>query len=66
MPAYLSPERRELFHATIPLLDSQLGFFRQRERLLPVNPAHLKACVRTASAWSAATSTGRISTPTAA
>ncbi|ENA1256119.1 ABC transporter substrate-binding protein [Pseudomonas aeruginosa] len=43
MPAYLSPERRELFHATIPLLDSQLGFFRQRERLLPVNPAHLES-----------------------
>lgn len=29
-------------------------------------PRIWKACVRTASAWSAATSTGRISTPTAA
>lgn len=66
MPAYLSPERRELFHATIPLLDSQLGSSASASACCRSIPRIWKACVRTASAWSAATSTGRISTPTAA
>ncbi|WP_313465942.1 substrate-binding periplasmic protein [Pseudomonas nitroreducens] len=41
MPAYLSPDRRQDFYTSMPLLDSQLGFFRRRDRALPINPRDL-------------------------
>ncbi|PJI46334.1 MAG: protein kinase [Pseudomonas sp.] len=41
MPAYLSAERREDFYTSMPLLDSQLGFFRRRDRALPIDPHNL-------------------------
>lgn len=34
MPAYLSTERAALFHTSMPLLDSQLGFFRRRDQAI--------------------------------
>lgn len=41
MPAYLSADRREDFYTSMPLLDSQLGFFRRRDRVLPIDPRNL-------------------------
>lgn len=41
MPAYLSPDRSQDFYTSMPLLDSQLGFFRRRDRALPINPRDL-------------------------
>lgn len=66
MPAYLSPERRELFHATIPCSTRNWASSASASACCRSIPRIWKACVRTASVWSAATSTGRISTPTAA
>ncbi|MGH8353961.1 MAG: substrate-binding periplasmic protein [Pseudomonas sp.] len=34
MPAYLSAERAAQFHTSMPLLDSQLGFFRRRDQAI--------------------------------
>jgi len=34
MPAYLSAERAAQFHTTMPLLDSQLGFFRRSDQAI--------------------------------
>lgn len=41
MPAYLSADRSQDFYTSMPLLDSQLGFFRRRDRALPINPRDL-------------------------
>ncbi|WP_447753523.1 substrate-binding periplasmic protein [Pseudomonas nicosulfuronedens] len=41
MPAYLSADRREDFYTSMPLLDSQLGFFRRRDHVLPIDPRNL-------------------------
>lgn len=41
MPAYLSADRSEDFYTSMPLLDSQLGFFRRRDHAVPFTPGDL-------------------------
>jgi len=41
MPAYLSADRSRDFYTSMPLLDSQLGFFRRRDHALPIIPGNL-------------------------
>lgn len=41
MPAYLSAERRHDFYTSMPLLDSQLGFFHRRDRAIAYRPGEL-------------------------
>ncbi|WP_152220232.1 ABC transporter substrate-binding protein [Pseudomonas sp. SCB32] len=41
MPAYLSADRSRDFYTSMPLLDSQLGFFRRRDHELPIIPGNL-------------------------
>ncbi|MEE9101631.1 transporter substrate-binding domain-containing protein [Pseudomonas nitroreducens] len=41
MPAYLSADRSRDFYTSMPLLDSQLGFFRRRDHALPIVPGDL-------------------------
>lgn len=43
MPAYLSADRSEDFYTSMPLLDSQLGFFRRRDNVLPIDPGNLES-----------------------
>lgn len=43
MPAYLSADRSADFYTSMPLLDSQLGFFRRRDHALPIEPGNLES-----------------------
>lgn len=43
MPAYLSADRSRDFYTSMPLLDSQLGFFHRRDRAIAYNPADLNS-----------------------
>lgn len=43
MPAYLSADRSEDFYTSMPLLDSQLGFFRRRDHAVPIVPGNLES-----------------------
>lgn len=41
MPAYLSADRSRDFYTSMPLLDSQLGFFRRRDHAITITPGDL-------------------------
>ncbi|MFV3306519.1 substrate-binding periplasmic protein [Pseudomonas sp. NY15181] len=41
MPAYLSADRSRDFYTSMPLLDSQLGFFRRRDHAVSIVPGDL-------------------------
>ncbi|MDF3931868.1 substrate-binding periplasmic protein [Pseudomonas citronellolis] len=41
MPAYLSVDRSRDFYTSMPLLDSQLGFFRRRDHAIAYRPGDL-------------------------
>ncbi|SDH68080.1 substrate-binding periplasmic protein [Pseudomonas panipatensis] len=41
MPAYLSAERSQDFYTSMPLLDSQLGFFHRRDHAIAYQPGNL-------------------------
>ncbi|KAF1072845.1 MAG: hypothetical protein GAK45_00060 [Pseudomonas citronellolis] len=43
MPAYLSPDRSVDFYTSMPLLDSQLGFFRRRDHAIDYRPGDLNS-----------------------